>query len=84
LGPNATISDVVRYLDNPVLRPHTVGALDPLSNTLGLDGGMLTPGQMYRRQFTTGGLYLYQDGVGHVGQVLVTDRNVYLPLVFKN
>jgi plastocyanin len=66
------------WLDNPMLR--LLSDLDPLSNTLGWDGGMLAPGHIFRRQFSWPGTYTYTDGAGHTGTVVVTAR-VYLPLV---
>jgi hypothetical protein len=77
----ATPDELIRLLENPVLRP--LSALNPLTNTLGFDGGMLSPGQVYRRQFTQHGMYAYSDGLGHSGQVVVIYR-LYMPLVLKN
>ncbi len=67
---------------DPVVRP--LSSLDPLTSTLGWDGGMLTPGQVYRRQFMTEGRYSYTDGAGHVGVVVVRGPRLYLPLVRRN
>ncbi|MEJ5310631.1 MAG: right-handed parallel beta-helix repeat-containing protein [Anaerolineae bacterium] len=70
-------------VENPFLR--LLSARDPLSDTLGFDGGMLTPGQVYRRQFTEPGTYTYTDGLGHTATIRVTaGHNVYLPLVLRN
>ncbi len=70
--------DLVRWTENPILRP--LSALDPISHTLGWDGGMLAPGRVYRRQFPVPGSYAYSDGAGHSGTVVVRGY-VYLPLV---
>ncbi|MGB9723025.1 MAG: hypothetical protein ACP5OO_02270 [Chloroflexia bacterium] len=74
-------ADLVRWTENPILRP--LSALDPMSNTLGWDGGMLAPGRVYRRQFPVPGIYAYSDGAGHNGTVVVRGF-VYLPLVLRN
>jgi hypothetical protein len=79
-----TITDLVRLTNDPVLQPRTWDELDPLSSTLGLDGGRLAPGQAYRRQFNTPGLYGYSDGAGHWGWVVVGGSyRVYLPLLAR-
>ncbi len=72
----------MRLIDNPVLQP--LSDLDPISHTVGWDGGMMAPGRIYRRQFTTPGTYTYTDGAGHSGQVVVTNYRIYLPLVLRN
>lgn len=80
LSPEA----LVRLYDNPVARP--LSARNPLSDTLGFDGGMMAPGRIYRRQFTAPGVYTYTDGLGHTGTVVVLaigERKVYLPLVMR-
>jgi hypothetical protein len=69
------------YTDNPVLHP--ISALDPLTNTLGWDGGMMAPGQVYQRRFDQQGVYSYDNGLGYTGQVLVGMTPIYLPLVRK-
>lgn len=56
--------------ENPSLHP--LSALNPISSTLGWDGGMMAPGRVYQRQMTATGLYAYTDGLGHPGQVCVT------------
>ena len=66
--------------ENPSLRP--LSDLDPINFTRGFDGGMMTPGQVYRRRFTTPGTYTYPDGTGHTGHVVVVTQ-VYLPLVMR-
>jgi hypothetical protein len=73
-------SDLVHWTENPILRP--LSALDPISYTLGWDGGMLAPGHVYRRQFPVAGSYDYSDGAGHSG-VVVVRAYVYLPLVVR-
>lgn len=65
-----------------MLRPFST--LNPLTSTLGWDGGMLTPGQTYRRQFITPGTYTYTDGAGHAGQVVVSSYRIYLPLALRD
>jgi hypothetical protein len=69
------------YTENPVLHP--LIALDPLTNILGWDGGMLIPGQVYTRRFDQIGLYSYNNGLGFTGQVLVGMIPLYLPIVKK-
>lgn len=70
--------------ENPTL--HLLSARNPLSDTLGFDGGMLAPGRVYRRQFTTQGTYTYNDGLGHTATIVVgpPETKVYLPLVLRN
>lgn len=55
--------------ENPVLHPLSV--VNPISSTLGWDGGMLQPGQLYQRQVTQPGTYFYRDGLGNTGQLCV-------------
>jgi hypothetical protein len=66
----APLQLLAQQVENPTLRP--LSALNPISNTLGWDGGMLIPGQTYRRRMDAPGLYTYTDGLGHQGQVCVT------------
>ncbi|MGQ9598477.1 MAG: hypothetical protein ACUVWZ_03570 [Anaerolineae bacterium] len=73
-------ADLVRWTENPILRP--LSALDPISHTLGWDGGMMAPGRVYRRQFPVAGSYAYSDGAGHGGTIVVRGY-VYLPLVMR-
>ena len=61
---------LAQQTENPALHP--LSALNPISNTLGWDGGMLGPGQTYQRRMDTPGLYTYTDGTGHQGEVCVT------------
>jgi hypothetical protein len=70
-----------RYTENPALRP--LSALDPLSDTLGWDGGMMIPGQVYSRRFDQVGVYAYDNGLGYTGQVIVGMTPIYLPIVRK-
>ncbi|MFZ2519180.1 MAG: dockerin type I domain-containing protein, partial [Anaerolineae bacterium] len=56
--------------ENPSLHP--LSALNPISNTLGWDGGMMAPGRIYERQMSDVGLFTYTDGLGHTGQVCVS------------
>jgi hypothetical protein len=69
LSSTLPMEQLARLMDDPVLRP--LSARNPLSDTLGWDGGMMTPGQVYRRQFIQAGTYTYTDGTGHTGQVVV-------------
>ncbi|MEZ4767393.1 MAG: hypothetical protein R2844_03095 [Caldilineales bacterium] len=62
-------SELAAQTDNPVLQP--LSALNPISTTLGWDGGMLKPGQTYQRQMNQPGPYTYTDGLGNEGQVCV-------------
>jgi len=85
LGASATAADLAHFNANPVLQPRSGGLLDPLLNTLGFDGGLLLPGQVYRRQFSQPGLYTYTDGAGHTATIEVsTECKIYLPLVLRN
>ncbi len=85
LDATATAADLARLNANPVLQPRSGGALDPLTSTLGFDGGLLLPGQVYRRQFIEPGIYIYTDGSGHTATVQVTvEHKIYLPLVLRN
>jgi predicted outer membrane repeat protein len=69
---------------NPVAQPRTGELLDPLLNIKGFDGGRLTPGQVYRRQFWAAGDYPYSDGLGNTGVVQVRGETfIYVPLVKK-
>ena len=78
-----TVTDVVRWMDTPILRP--LSALDPLQNPLGFDGGYLEPGTGYRRRFNAPGKYVYTDGAGHTGKVVVTGGGkVYLPIILRH
>jgi hypothetical protein len=81
LSAAATVADLERLIANPLLRP--LSARNPLGDTLSFDGGLLAPGQVYRRQFTTPGTYAYSDGSGHTGQVVVTGSRIYLPLIVR-
>ena len=85
LDADATATDLARLNANPVAQPRTGDALDPLTSTLGFDGGMLAPGRVYRRQFTEPGLYAYTDGAGHTATIeVIAERKIYLPLVLRN
>jgi hypothetical protein len=80
--PNINEASRKQYTENPVLRP--LSALDPLTSTLGWDGGMMAPGQIYQRRMDQPGIYLYDDGLGHSGTVLVGNyTSVHLPLVMR-
>jgi len=66
LLPPAALADLA---ENPVLHP--LSALNPISTTLGWDGGMVGPGQIYQRQLTQPGRYTYTDGLGNEGELCV-------------
>ncbi len=66
LLPPAELADLA---ENPVLHP--LSALNPISVTLGWDGGMLQPGQIYQRQMNQPGRYAYSDGMGNEGELCV-------------
>jgi plastocyanin len=75
--------EIARLTQDPVLRP--VSSLDPLTSTLGWDGGMLAPGLVYRRQFVEEGAYAYSDNAGHTGTVVVHGgQRTYLPLILRH
>lgn len=82
VDPDLSPEEQMERIDNPFLRPHSEGALDPLTNTLGFDGGMMIPGSAYQRQFIQPGSYAYSDGAGHTGLVVVQVR-AYLPLISR-
>ncbi len=85
LGATATAADLAHFNTNPILQPRSGGALDPLTNTLGFDGGLLLPGQAYRRQFTEPGVYTYTDGAGHTATIeVIAEHKIYLPLVLRS
>lgn len=85
LSAGTPITDWVRYSENPVLRPRTFDPVDPLSSTLGFDGGMMAPGSNYIRTFTEPGIYPYTDGLGHEAWVIVkSGGTIYLPLVIRS
>ncbi|MBN1317672.1 MAG: hypothetical protein JXA42_19470, partial [Anaerolineales bacterium] len=84
MSESTTPDTLMSLIDNPIMQPRTWDVLDPLTSTLGFDGGMLAPGQVYRRMFTEPGIYPYTDGAGHEGQVEVTGAfGIYLPLVLR-
>lgn len=77
--PNIAPQSRQQYTENPVLR--LLSAEDPLISTFGFDGGMMAPGQIYRRKFDQDGLYSYSDGLGHDGIVAVGSPKIYLPVM---
>ncbi|MBN1315871.1 MAG: hypothetical protein JXA42_10400, partial [Anaerolineales bacterium] len=84
LDAGTSIVDWVEYTENPALQPRSFGPIDPLSSTLGFDGGMMAPGSVYRRTFDEPGVYPYTDGLGHEGWVVVkSGGTIYLPLVIR-
>lgn len=74
----ASLTELAGYRANPVLQLRS--ALDPLTNTLGWDSGMLGPGGVYRRQFVRPGRYTYTDGAGHTGLVVALGE-MRLPII---
>jgi len=80
LDSTLSITQSMSLADNPQLRLHTTGALDPLLNPLGWDAGMLPPGSIFRLRFTQPGSYPYTDGAGHSGTVIVPFR-LFMPVV---
>lgn len=62
-------TELAQQVVNPLLQVSS--GLNPISNTVGWDGGKLIPGQTYQRQMNTPGIYTYSDGLGHQGQVCV-------------
>ena len=71
LREGATAAELTAATLEPSSHPRTADPLDPLTNPLGFDGGMLRPGQAYRRSFPTSGEYAYTDGAGHSGTIVV-------------
>ena len=69
LSGTLPIEQLAQAMDDPILRP--LSARNTLSDTLGWDGGMMPPGQIYHRQFTRTGTYDYADGAGHTGRIIV-------------
>jgi len=63
--PTASPATQMALMENPLLR--LLSARDPLSDTLGFDGGMLAPGRVYPQE----GTYTYHDGLGHTATVVV-------------
>lgn len=78
LAPDQFIS----LIENPI--PYIRSELDPLTNGLGFDSGRLIPGQAYTYQFSQPGTYLYNDGYGHTGQVIVKPFRLFLPLALRS
>jgi hypothetical protein len=70
---------------NPVSQ--LLSDLGPINYTSAWDGGMMTPGQCYRRQFDQPGTFTYTDGLGHSGVVVVEkevdEYTIILPIVYK-
>jgi hypothetical protein len=84
LAESATSDDLAQYRTNPLLR--VLSTLDPFTNILGWDSGLLPPGQSYQRKFDTVGTYLYSDGAGNTGQVIVgaPSLKIYLPAAMRH
>ncbi len=79
LDASATPDTYNALMLNPLTR--LLSALDPLSNSDGWDSGMLRPGSSYKRTFMKPGTYIYTDGYGHSGEVVVQNA-IFLPMVF--
>jgi hypothetical protein len=77
--PNLPLESLQKYTENPVL--YLLSWLDPLTNILGWDCGMLSPGTTYTRQFIQDGVYFYSEGLGHTARVVVDGMQFILPLV---
>jgi hypothetical protein len=79
--PNISTESRRLYTENPIIR--LLSDLDPLTSTMGWDGGMSAPGQIFQRRFDQNGVYFYSDGLGHIGKVYVGHLKLYLPLILK-
>jgi hypothetical protein len=79
--PNITTETRKLHTENPVIR--LLSDLDPLTNILGWDGGMMAPGQFFQRRFNQEGEYFYSDGLGNSAMVFVGPLKIYLPLILK-
>jgi parallel beta-helix repeat protein/predicted outer membrane repeat protein len=64
------IEEVAALTRDPAAR--TLSSLNPLSDLLGWDSGLLAPGRAYRRKFDRTGVYTYTDGLGHTSEIVVT------------
>ena len=78
---------LILLYNNPVMR--TLSDLGPINYTGAWDGGMMTPGHCYRRQFDQPGTFTYTDGLGHSGVIIVEGGevemfNLFLPTVLRN
>jgi len=51
LAATASITGLVCLTEHPVRQPRTGRAPDPLTNSLGFDGGRMVPVRVCRRQF---------------------------------
>jgi hypothetical protein len=82
LSDTNTIDDLIKWSENPIFR--VLSERDPLKDTLGFDAGMLEPGRVYQRQFSSPGVYTY-TAYGYTGRVVVTkeEYDIYLPLVTR-
>ncbi|MBN1315292.1 MAG: hypothetical protein JXA42_07485, partial [Anaerolineales bacterium] len=81
LDESSTADDLTEYSANPILRP--LSELNPLTDVRGWDGGMMAPGEAYRRTFDRPGSFEYSDGAGHAGVITVNPNSIYLPLVVR-
>jgi hypothetical protein len=82
VNPELALEEQMDLINNPLLRPLSTGAFDPLLSRLGFDGGMMIPGNIYHRQFDQVGTYVYSDGAGHTGSVNVCQR-IMLPIILR-
>jgi hypothetical protein len=79
MDPELAPDTRILHIQDPVIR--LLSGLNPLFNVRGWDGGMLTPGSVFRRVFDQPGRYTYSDGLGHTGMVVVGNPGIYLPMV---
>lgn len=77
LAPDQFIS----LSENPI--QYIQSELNPLNNVAGFDSGRMIPEQTYTYQFFHPGTYIYTDGYGHTGQVIVKPIRVFLPAVLR-
>jgi hypothetical protein len=79
--PNISPESRKRYTEDPII--WLLSEIDPLTNTLGWDGGMMAPGQIFQRRFDQDGEYFYSDALGHIGKVYVGSLKIFLPIILK-
>lgn len=80
VGASATADTFSALMLNPLTR--LLSTLNPLSNQNGWDSGMLQPGAEFTHSFNQSGTYMYTDGFGHSGQVVVLEE-IYIPVVIR-
>lgn len=75
-GPEQLLEE----METPIVRLQS--SLNPPTDVLGFDSGMLAPNQVYRRRFTTPGTYTYTNGQGRSATITVTSSmTIYMPLI---